>query len=1222
MTGISAFDALARVCEGGNLRIVPLHQTRDADVTALQNTLRGMLRASSAAASETGSGQLYVAWPWVSGFLPDGQPVHAPLLYIPVRVECRQGYYTIETDAWDEPVWNRTLFLRLALYGVANGIQLPDQQLIRSKLDDLTTFRTFLYEWLRDEHLPIGCSSRWFENRLDSWQERPKTTFVPSFGGLELRYYAAFGLFRPLGSFLADEYRTWMSTHSEESLEEYFVKQFTALPTEGTKLKEHAWLMPITLDSTQESCFRTIRSGGSLVVQGPPGSGKSQLIAALAADFMATGKSVLIVAQKKVALDVVYQRLQSMQLGAFVAELHHFKHDKQTLYQSLKDQIEALESYQSANNTYDAIRLERDFSAVCKEIDILCDWLEEWKSATYSTDLGGYCLHELYLLGRVGIDPGAASLLVPSIELLSWEEHEGQMHAWLLLIEALGVLPAIWMSYAEMPVCSPKRLLDRLKSMHSDLTGFCRTLGNFSLQVPRGGPPEWLHTLAHQSHVSTCVSLLLTLQKRPDASQLISCLQSSATWPYPNDIWQVATITRLTQQATQWLAAQHSRFGKFLVSIGPLPKELRSYLGHAPDASSVQALIHDLNEIKKVLSVAKASGLSVSDASDRAESLRLLQSAVECAGEVSNLFGKDDWDLIPDWSQVYQSWFTIHQSLMRDPILDVSKDTCEAALRILEESIQFGLSNNATLDQLYSIGKSLFKLSPYLLPFLANQPTQQDTTSTLKHARLQLIGAWIQHLEHHKPEACRAGQVLFAENVKRLQVLLRRKQALSQALIIVRLRERTYTALQYNRLQNRVSYRDLHKQVSKKKQIWPVRKLVEEFKHELFDLKPCWLMNPESVSACLPQEALFDLVIFDEASQLYPEQGLAALMRGKQVMIAGDSKQLPPGHWYQMRFDHESDDATADVLSESLMDLLSHYVPSRMLEGHYRSQHPDLIQFANAHFYNGKLRLIPYRSSFHTTSSALQWQQVKGTWQHNVNMEEAQEAVHFLINTLSQGKSVGIVTFNYKQQHLILDMIDTNGAVPPNAAYWVKNIENVQGDEADVVIFSIAYAPDNEGVLPAFFGALNQAGGEKRLNVAITRAKERLVILCSFEPGRLNVSSATHDGPRLLKSFLTYAQAVSTGEVQRAPEVASEPDLLIRFLLQSYPNSRQTTFADVYLQDDRGTVFLTDGNMLYKEPYMKHFFGIYPLHLFEKDWQPVFYTSHAYYHALPLPLNK
>ena len=269
-----------------------------------------------------------------------------------------------------------------------------------------------------------------------------------------------------------------------------------------------------------------------------------------------------------------------------------------------------------------------------------------------------------------------------------------------------------------------------------------------------------------------------------------------------------------------------------------------------------------------------------------------------------------------------------------------------------------------------------------------------------------------------------------------LQESIQRKESLSRDSLLVKLREQTYRNLTFNRLNNVVTYRDLLHQVTKKRNVWPVRKLMESYADEVFKLVPCWLASPESVSAMFPlREGLFDLVIFDEASQCFAENGVPAMARGKQVVITGDNQQLRPSDLYRTRLDDaELDDETPAALEvESLLELAAQQLPQMYLTEHYRSRSLDLITFSNTHFYQNKLSLLPHFDDINRHEPAIRYMNVKGIWQQNTNPVEA-EAILTLLDQLAvdlPGRSIGIVTFNYTQQQLIQDMLDSNAVEKP-----------------------------------------------------------------------------------------------------------------------------------------------------------------------------------------------
>ncbi len=396
-----------------------------------------------------------------------------------------------------------------------------------------------------------------------------------------------------------------------------------------------------------------------------------------------------------------------------------------------------------------------------------------------------------------------------------------------------------------------------------------------------------------------------------------------------------------------------------------------------------------------------------------------------------------------------------------------------------------------------------------------------------------VYAAWIDHLETKFPILRIPSSGRLSGLERELRDLIQQKESISNEILLLRAREKVFEELEFNRLNNRVTYRDLYHQLTKKKKIWPVRKVVSEFENELFRLLPCWLTSPESASAIFPMREMFDLVIFDEASLCFAEKGIPALFRAKHAVISGDIQQLRPSDLYTTRWIEEDTDQP-DLEVDSLLNLGSRYLMSMTLQGHYRSQSLELIEFSNYHFYKNKLSLLPDRNAFNEEEPAISYIKVEGVWDNQTNQAEANKIAELVVESYRNhpDKQVGVVTFNAPQQTLILDVLEEkfsahSESVP--SSLFVKNIENVQGDERDIIIFSIGYAPDKKKKMSAQFGSLNLAGGENRLNVAITRAREKIIIVASILADQLKVEDAKNAGPKLLKEYLQYGWQVSNG---------------------------------------------------------------------------------------------
>ena len=347
-------------------------------------------------------------------------------------------------------------------------------------------------------------------------------------------------------------------------------------------------------------------------------------------------------------------------------------------------------------------------------------------------------------------------------------------------------------------------------------------------------------------------------------------------------------------------------------------------------------------------------------------------------------------------------------------------------------------------------------------------------------------------------------------------------------------------------------------QIQKQRALWPIRRMMEYFHEYLFRLFPCWLLSPQAVSTIFPlKKGMFDLVVFDEASQMFVENALPTIYRGNHIVVAGDNKQLRPSSGFVRRyqaddsFDYNVDLPTQAALEvESLLDLATAKFTPVNLVYHYRSMFAELIDFSNMAFYDNKLQIAP-NTTLLNENKPIERIKVKGSWQNRHNHEEAVAVVKLVRTILRErlyNETIGIVTFNNEQKEYIEDMLDAeaekvsifrkqlykeqnrieNGE---NHSIFVKNLENVQGDERDIIIFSIGYARNDYDRVVAQFGSLSMDGGENRLNVAITRARKKVYVVTSIEPEELDrVETTKNNGPKLLKKYLLYARAVSSGK--------------------------------------------------------------------------------------------
>ena len=339
----------------------------------------------------------------------------------------------------------------------------------------------------------------------------------------------------------------------------------------------------------------------------------------------------------------------------------------------------------------------------------------------------------------------------------------------------------------------------------------------------------------------------------------------------------------------------------------------------------------------------------------------------------------------------------------------------------------------------------------------------------------------------------------------------------------------------------------LRREIQKQRQHKPVRKLLEEAPDVLTSLTPCFMMSPLSVAQYLrTDQAMFDVIIFDEASQIPVWDAVGSIARGKQVIVAGDPRQMPPTNFFARTDDDPDGDIDTEGDLESILDeMLGASIPDRTLNLHYRSRYESLIAFSNDRYYGNELITFPAPA---VSDRAVRLERpdafyARGGARHNQG--EAKMIVDEIVRRLThrdsmvRDRSIGVVTFNSEQQTLIEDMLDDARRRHPEIEpafsrervtepVFVKNLETVQGDERDVILFSVTYGPDRSGRVTMNFGPLNREGGERRLNVAVTRARSEMIVFSSLHPDQIDLSRTQARAVADLKHFLEYAEKGQT----------------------------------------------------------------------------------------------
>lgn len=1236
LSALSSLDIVKAMLAGKTvIKIADVKHIRPDDLEVVLEEAKKLIRTRQLIFDETGSADFYIGWPFVEGVLKNGMPLRAPLIFFPYQLKQVGREVFLERGTLDEPFWNRSLFLSLSYFEeyafdpawletAVSGLEdKPDQDFRLGLLEELKKqgwHAAFDREFL-SENL-IHCLP---VNKADLESRYPA-------GSYKLKSYAVMGLFPQSASYIHSDYDFLKERTSEHTLETLFAAQY-----QGKESEEHKnatiEFTPLAVDGSQENIIAQVSSGQSLVVQGPPGSGKTQLICNLIAQFLGKGKKVLVICQKKAALDVIYERLSSIELERFVSLLHDAGTEKKLLFDKIADQIQSSEQYKNQNIHPDTIVLEKEFSRVQSSIARLVDFFNKYKQALYDTQIGGETAHALYLLSNkqqavVNLDLEFQSIPAnevtnKSLDLEQFLFYHAAIESDFELIHA-AVNQNLSIDDKETMI----RLLDQIPSVLHQLQEW-NERENLLTAIDLSLAQSWMQkirvwkneTLVFQHHIHASAveefSKEHIVQWKSSVKKGFILLNRLVSQP-PVELTEQWKLR--VQKAAQggW---NHLLFKVHVaISNTPLKLWLRSNKLDTGNVSlaflgELFSTIDELNKLKENWSkysfLQTHHGLTERFFMDHLQVFDRIHQELERASDIPGL--KALWRTTPLFKERLENMLSIVQERQQalSPYFAHWKPKTVDRL-FAEESYRMQWHNFVTQRFERWLGYEQLKRNLDLSLFTSFHKVIREVTGDkaliIDTWKQSVYRAWIQEKEKVYPILKTVSTPEWEMKEQELQTLVDRRYSLSLEFLKIKLREWVYADIQYNRLNRQVTYRDLNHQVTKKRNVWPVRKLIAEHQEEILDLIPCWLVSPETASTIFPMQDLFDLVIFDEASQCFVEKAFPSLFRAKQAVVIGDDKQLKPSDLYRVRYKSEDEEEEIDFDVESLLDFSSRYFPSNMLTGHYRSKSEDLIRFSNEHFYNDRLRIIP--DITYASEQALQYVKVEGRWINNTNTDEALKVAELVQDLLftHPGKSIGIITFNYPQAFLIRDTLDAADFVLPDDLL-IKNIENVQGDERDIIIFSVAYARNREGKIVMQFGSLSQDGGENRLNVAITRAREKVIVVSSILPEELRVENSKNKGPELLKRYMQLVYETSAKKEKKnlfvQPNIRFEKNNTLSDIIL---HSKDDQYAPAYFSDLQEKRFpehlvFTDDQRYFYSPSVTDWHAYSPKLFVQKGWR-------------------
>ncbi|QEC69329.1 DUF4011 domain-containing protein [Panacibacter ginsenosidivorans] len=975
------------------------------------------------------------------------------------------------------------------------------------------------------------------------------------------------------------------------------------------------WYHVITADPTQAKAVLHSRTGNSYIIQGPPGTGKSQTITNLIADFLAKGKTILFVCEKRAALDVVYYRLKQNKLAELCCYIHDSQGDKKEFIKDLKL---VYDDFLKNKMDLTAITAKRKavLDRLLAKINVLQTYHQQQREVDPAAGVSTRNLVET-VVGTKAFVPKLDNLqkeAVPNYH--QWLQYGDTIHQLGKALEDTGAEPQFSghpfsnLGIEVIKAENPFSLMDSLTThANASIQQISAVIGQNNIPSEHAAYLENIKNLIRDAVVleplAQSRNLRLVEKTNPESQEfeesyreyeeIINAYQHSLD---ANKRWVNKFDKQEVEQAIE-LAEKHEK--SFFSFLNGNWRRLKNQLKQSYDFSAHQIkpafslVLKQLQDEYNINDQVIQNKKSL-EKKYKVDNIENVYSGIEV---LRGKQGDKEIDYLLEHPQANELVLQLSKLNNQLHQLELQLQQClygakEKSLAQISDELSTLKSNMDVLKDLLPSLQKFIMLPENVQQFIRKIPV------TPIQAESAMASKTLEILFRNRQTFAGINQKMLQETVKDIDALYRELLMLNSEYIRAERRQKfinnyelsnaSSAVLTTEQKQGKKEYTDgrriLEHEMGKTMRFKSIREIASnESGNVLKDIKPVWLMSPLSVSDSLPLDTgFFDVVIFDEASQITLEEGIPALFRAPQTIIVGDDKQMPPSNFFSAKADDpedlevvdgEKEDEILSADADSLLVQGARKLDSTMLSWHYRSRYETLISYSNHAFYGAGLLTIPDKTVHHLEKQLTEIQQPEEGSEHAAELLNGSISFHYLPNSVYENRNniseakyiasmvkkllldnvretIGIVAFSQEQQGIIEEAIE-NLAAGDRAfdevlekAYnrkdegqftglFIKNLENVQGDERDIIIMSVCYGHDSNKKMLMNFGPINRKGGEKRLNVIFSRAKKHMAVVSSIR--QHHITNDLNEGANYFKRFLSYAEMVSTGNMKAARNI-------------------------------------------------------------------------------------